>query len=491
VNDSAGTATTTEPAAKQENVAQRAGRGSLVQIGGQLISQLLRLGSNLIMTHLLVPDAFGLVAIVQSVMLGLQLVSDVGVWQSIVRSKRGDDPDFLNTCFSLHALRGVLLFFGGCAFAIPAAYFYERSEFLLLLPAASVQVLLAGLESTKIASSHRHLHLGKVTALEIVAQVVTLAFSIPLAIAWKSAWALVVAALISALIRTVLSHVWLDGPPNKFRWERATITEVLQFGRWAFVSTALFFLCMRWDQFALAKFEGMALAGVFGIAVMIVSVPGNIGDRLSGFVLTPVLAHSYRENPSEFDQALRRALRASLPATAVLYLGAAMTAPAFFHLAYRELYWDAGWMTQLLLVGAWMVYVGDSGTRALLAVGDPRSMAQANLVRLIATIAATIIGYSTYDFMGFVVGGMVGTFAGAVASMLVLRKHNLHIADVCAKVSALVYAIGIIGCAAPLWIERQTGWPSEYVTLIGVPVLLGPFAFVALKRARATIRAGV
>ena len=78
-------------------------------IGGNVSSQMLRLISNLLLTRLLTPDAFGLVASVNTLYFGLVMFSDFGVWQSVVKSEDGTNPRFLGTAWSIQLLRGVLL----------------------------------------------------------------------------------------------------------------------------------------------------------------------------------------------------------------------------------------------------------------------------------------------------------------------------------------------------------------------------------------------
>ena len=88
-------------------------RGSFLTVlnfGGHNI---LRLGSNLILTRILFPEAFGLMALVQVVLAGTEMFSDFGIRGSIVQSSRGDDPVFLNTAWTVQIGRGVLLGLGG------------------------------------------------------------------------------------------------------------------------------------------------------------------------------------------------------------------------------------------------------------------------------------------------------------------------------------------------------------------------------------------
>ena len=73
-------------------------------------SQVLRLGGNLIIARLLVPEMFGVMVIATTVSVLLHLLSDVGLRQNIIQSRRGDDPLFLNTAWTVQIIRGFVLF---------------------------------------------------------------------------------------------------------------------------------------------------------------------------------------------------------------------------------------------------------------------------------------------------------------------------------------------------------------------------------------------
>ena len=70
----------------------RALRGSVLTVGGFGASQIFRLASNLILTRLLFPEAFGMMALIMVFLQGLAMFSDVGTGPAIMQSKRGDDP---------------------------------------------------------------------------------------------------------------------------------------------------------------------------------------------------------------------------------------------------------------------------------------------------------------------------------------------------------------------------------------------------------------
>ncbi|OED50635.1 hypothetical protein AB838_01625 [Rhodobacteraceae bacterium (ex Bugula neritina AB1)] len=68
--------------------------------------QALRLAFNLILTRILFPEAIGLMALVTVEAMALPLFSNVGLGPPGTQNKRGDDPEFLNTAWTIQVFRG-------------------------------------------------------------------------------------------------------------------------------------------------------------------------------------------------------------------------------------------------------------------------------------------------------------------------------------------------------------------------------------------------
>lgn len=481
--------------APPEGLGTRVVRGTASLVVAQLGSHGLRLVSNVILTRLIAPEAFGLMGIIVAVTTGLQLVSDIGLRQALVRSPRGDERVFLDTAWTLGIVRGLLLCVVGCAAAWPAARFYDEPALLWLLPLTAIQAVLQAFESTNTTLATRRLHVGRVVVMELLSQVVGLCIAVPMAWATHSVVALVGAALGSALARTLMSHVFLPGGRNRFAWEERTRREIYSFGGWIMVSTFLFFLGTRWDVFALGRFEGMAMLGVYAIAQMITVVPVQISGRVVGSVLLPALSEEYRAAADKFAGTLSRARAVLLPAGGVLFLGAAATAPAFCRVLYREEYRDAGWMTQLLVVAAWCSFLQESSARALAALGDSKGIAAANLARLVFTAGFTWIGFEVGSLVGFIIANACGAFVGTIAAAIALRRHGVHLVIEDALATAVFLATGALACGTPILVEGIVGAPFavpvEYLTLGTGAVVLAPAALVVLRRTRAAMRSRV
>src|SRR6267143_5646843 len=101
---------------------QRALRAGGWSLAGYALSQLLRLGSSLVMTRLLVPEMFGVMAIASMMTMILWMLSDIGLTQNVVQSRRGDDPEFLDTVWVVQIVRGGVLWLATLLLSI-ALYF--------------------------------------------------------------------------------------------------------------------------------------------------------------------------------------------------------------------------------------------------------------------------------------------------------------------------------------------------------------------------------
>ena len=141
-------------------------RGSAWTLAGYGTSQVLRLGSNLLLTRLLYPEAFGTAALVWLLVAGLGMFMDTGVGPSIIRSPRGDAPAFLNTAWTMQILRGALLALAAMLAAVPLARLYDEPQLASLIPVAGLTSLITALNSPALWLCARRLQVGRLTLVD-------------------------------------------------------------------------------------------------------------------------------------------------------------------------------------------------------------------------------------------------------------------------------------------------------------------------------------
>jgi O-antigen/teichoic acid export membrane protein len=278
-------------------------------LAGHGLSQVIRFGSNLLMTRLLVPEMFGVMAIATMVMVGLAMLSDVGLKQNIIQSKRGNDPAFLNTAWITQIFRGVVLwFFAMCAGLlvflaghtgmIPQNTAYADPRLPYVIAALSFTVIIGGVTSTKLHEASRNLSLRSVTKIEITSQLAGLSLMIGWASIDRSIWAMVAGNVCSALVGATLSHAWLPGVRNRWEWDRSAFLEIFHFGKWLFISSILGFLVNNGDRLLLGGLIDASLLGVYVIAFAIFNAFEQLLSNVIKVVSLSALSEVARERPA-------------------------------------------------------------------------------------------------------------------------------------------------------------------------------------------------
>lgn len=377
---------------------------------GQILSQAIRLGGNLIMTRLLVPEMFGLMSIVFMVQFTLSLLSDIGLRAAVIQSRRGDDPLFLNTVWTIQVLRGV----GLCVLCIAIAlglYVAGRSgvfetgtalgdpQLPFLLAAASLSLLIGGLQSSNQMTAGRNLALRRIVVIELASQIVSLTAMVGIALMTRSVWSIVIAGIVGSIVTVVLSHTFLPGIRNHFLLNREVIGETYKFGLAILISSITFVLATNLDRALLGGLVSAATLGVYAIAQNLCATAEGLISRLFESVVLPALSEASRTSEASLREQLKR-LR--LPFD-IWYLGTSgllfALAPTIVSFLYDERYHDAGTMLQVLALSLIFSRFGVF-SMAYVAVGKPEYMAIVHIVRLVAVAVALPILFQVYGIYG-------------------------------------------------------------------------------------------
>lgn len=466
----------------------RAIKSTVISIAGRGASQVIRLGSNVILTRLLPKEAFGLMGIVGVMIQGLEMMSDLGTRISIISHKRGEERAFLDTAWSIEIMRGALIWIIGLLATIPVAIFYEDDRLKFLIPLATFSSFIGGFASTKIHQLNRNLELKRVVALDIMAQAVGVGAMLIAAAITRSVIALVLASIFTALTRVALSHFWLPGPTNRFGWEPEAKAAMMSFGRWIFVATTISFLSQRLDVLMLAKLLPLGEFGVYNIANGLAQLPWLLGGQVIGTVLLPALSHANRTDLSAMFQTYERAMKNVLPAGGLVCMCVALASPAFFGILYKAEYSAAGWIAQLLMLMAWCNFLQEASAKTLQAMGDGQSLSLALGTKLFVSGSASFLGFQVGGLPGFIIGNSLGSVTGHLVILGRLRKLGLKAGRLDAYYTGVGIALVAVGGSFPYFIAARWGISVIPTSILMLMLIGGPSAWVVIQGLRAELR---
>lgn len=387
--------------------------GSAWTIFGYGATQVIRLGSNLVLAWMLFPAAFGVMALVTVVMQGLQMFSEVGIGPSIIQNRRGEEEAFLNTAWTIQVIRGFVLWIGACLLAWPAAWFFGQKdplaeELVYMLPVVGFTSVLGGFNATAVFTLNRKMAIRQVILLELIPQF----FSVTTMIVWAwlvpSVWALVSGWMAYSIVRLWLSHRLNRPMRHRFEWEPDAARELIHFGLWIFLGTIVAFLAGSLDRILLGKLLSLEMLGLYSIALTFARVGIEVSQRLSHTVLFPVLSRSQDDPPRLVAQSLH-ARSLILTAGGVVVGAFAVGAPLFFEVLYDPRYAEAGQYARWLSLSVWASIVLSSMERVPLALGHPRALFVANLITT-GAYGLAVPAFYQFGLPGFIVALACGSF---------------------------------------------------------------------------------
>lgn len=372
-------------------------RGGTWTMAGYGASQVLKLASTLTLARMLAPQAFGLVALVNVFLSGLEMLSDLGIGMDVVQHPRGDDPVFINTAFIIQAGRGFILWAIATALAYPFAHFYNQPAVLYLLLVGSLSVLVRGFLSGSLWEMTRHVELGKYNLVTTGSDFLGFVVSLVWAILSPTAWALVVGRVAATVALLIASHA-VSQHRVSLLWDRSAAKDILAFGAGIFVSTATYFLGGEAERLIVGKFVTLVELGCFSLALSISSAAAKGLQQIIVQVFFPMMSDSLRQNRDAAMRHFAKARHLLLLVSACLAVGFILFSNWFVALVLGPKYQMAGWMLQLMGVRGALELFMSATASMLFALGTSRYAAVGNIAKLAFLAVGLAIAFGRFGF---------------------------------------------------------------------------------------------
>jgi PST family polysaccharide transporter len=290
--------TLTNDGAQAEDLKLRVVRSGTAKLVGQAVNFVLRLVFLMIMARLLTPGQFGLVAMVTVITGFYALFTSAGLSSATIQRVSVTHGQ-ISTLFWINMLIGVVLFVLTLATAPVLVAFYRDQRLTWVTAALAVGFLVnaAGVQHNAILQ--RDLRYVTLTAIEILAQVMSMAAGIALAFAGYGYWALVASGLVGPAVLTLLSWVttgWIPGAPRR----DSEISSMLHFGGVVTIQSVMVNVAENIDKVLLGRFQGASALGSYGRAYQLVTMPMTNLNAAIGWVAFSALSriqddrHRYR-----------------------------------------------------------------------------------------------------------------------------------------------------------------------------------------------------
>jgi O-antigen/teichoic acid export membrane protein len=418
------------------SLGRRSVRASLWAGGSHVVAQALRLAGNLILTRLLLPEAFGLMAVVSTLLMALNLISDIGSGTVIVQSRRGTEEDFLNTAWTLQIVRGFSIWLFGCLVGVGVAFgeahgwfrdgtVYDDPRLPLLIAVSAFATVIHGFSSFNSRLAERKLELRRIAAIELGTQLISITVMVVGALLTGSIWALVAGGLLTAALKCAAGHTLLPGPPLRLKLEREAMKELIGKGKWVLVSSLLGCLAMNGDRMLLGGLIDGTTLGLYSIAFGLASIATGAISTILARVVFPAFSEVVRDRPEQLHATYRKFQQTADAVIGLLAGFMFVAAELVIDVLYDPRYHGAGHMFRLLTIGS-------IGVRFLVteqiyvAMGRTGLLAAAILPRVVILLVGLPLGYAQAGLDGALTAIVLSNFGHWPLALWFRSRHGLN-----------------------------------------------------------------
>ena len=374
-----------------------------------ILEQVLRFARNIVLARLLVPEAFGTMAIVLSIASAVETFTEVGVREAIVQNPRGREGSLMNSAFWIAFSRTLCLYLFLFLTAPLVGRFYTNSQLVPLIRVAALSLLFTGLTSPGAYIAMKDMRFKRWAAIMHGGGMGGVLVTILLAMLTHDVWALALGYVAENAFRCSLSHLICPFVPT-LKIDRDGARQLWAFSKRAIGLPFFNFIFIRSDVFVIGKVFSASTLGLYSLAISLAQVPAGFVMNLLGQLLMPTFSEVQQNNRKVNDLLLQvTSLLACLGLPIVAFV--ALSAHDLLAILYGSNY---AAMAPALLVTAFTVLLNVLNgqiTTVFYARGLP------NLHRRCVVIMAILMAILIYPSIRLV--GIVGAPIAALVAVAV------------------------------------------------------------------------
>jgi O-antigen/teichoic acid export membrane protein len=399
--------------------------GGTMLIAFTIATLVLRLLSNMVLTRLLDPGAFGILGVITSVMIVLAMLSDFGFASFVIRHEKGDDPAFLDVIWTIRLVQAfaqsVIMFAG----AVPIALLLGKPEMATPIMACAPLFVFNAVCPMSMLLAQRQGQIRKACTIDLAALAIQITVNVLLAFLIRDYRALLVGLYVSEVAKAGLTMLILRRPSH-LRFDRAATVEFFGFSRIIMASSLVTLLFTQADKILFVRLFSFSDFGVYVLAANLALAVQPFGRNYVLRFFFPLISRLWRERPAELADAFyaaRNRLYLALFAGFGLVIGAA---PLLFAILFDHRY-EYGWIyLSALLLRAALDLDSFASAQTLLAIGRTSPTLRGNILRLIVFGATVFPFFRLLGPIGMPIALVAAEAAATLYFTVLLHRIGLY-----------------------------------------------------------------
>lgn len=287
----------------------------------------------LVLTRLLAPEDFGLVALANVFMAFMQIFLDGGFAQALIQ-RQELEKEHLDTAFWTNLCIGILLSAIGIAAASSVAEFFSEPKLTPVLQGFSILFTITSFRGVQQAFLERQFAYKAIAARSLIGTFIGGLVGIVVALKGFGVWSLVIQQLIAELVGTIVLWGVSEWRPQ---WQFSTkhFQHLFGFGINVLAFNFLGFINNRADDLLIGYFLGSVALGYYAIAYRVLTIMTQLLVNSTSQVALPAFSRLQTE-PDRFRNAFYRVTQMTSAIAFPIFLGIFTVAPEIVKVLFGE-----------------------------------------------------------------------------------------------------------------------------------------------------------
>ncbi|MGP5157708.1 lipopolysaccharide biosynthesis protein [Pseudoalteromonas prydzensis] len=428
----------------------------------QLSVQIINFGVQIILARLLVPEMFGLIAmIIIFINIGQRLM-DGGMTTSLIRTKEPTQVDY-STVFITNVVMSVIIYAFIYMLAPSIATFYEQAVLTEIIRVFSLTFVIQSLIAVHIAKLTKEMNFKLQLKIQLPASIVAGIVGISLANLGFGVWSLVALNITQALIYTLLGWLFINWKPTltydieRFKWH-------FNFGYKLTLSGLIDVIYNDAYRIIIGKYFSPATVGYFHQAETMRLFPVQQISTVMGKVTYPLFANI--NNDVALKNAYRKSMQLVMFITVPLMLMLVLVAEEGFLFVFGEQWLPAVPFFQILAFASIIRPISAYNLNILKVKGRSDLFLKLELYKKIVGVAAMIIGFQ-FGVVGLVISLTLVSYFWMVFNMNACGRFIDYKLGKQLKDLVPLYFIGIITLGF-CWVIKLVVFTGEHNAIVAL-----------------------
>ena len=226
---------------------------------------------SIVLARLLVPELFGVMAIVLCVRGAVDVVTSTS-FKSALIYKQEDIEETANTAWTLNIIRGVFLFVLMLVIAPYVSVFYNEPSLNFAIRFIAFSLLVESFSNINTVILEKSLNYRSITTAKIVSSFINITVVLLLAYVYQNIWSLLIGNFLSSCFNVISTYIIQPKKP-KFKFNKTVAADLFQYAKYVTGTGILVFFTLTMADIVLGKLLSLKELGYYSYAFTLANLP--------------------------------------------------------------------------------------------------------------------------------------------------------------------------------------------------------------------------